>query len=76
MEDNKGNSDIYTIGTDGKNAKAIFSTEKNETKPKFTPDGKISYIFDKQIWISDVDGKNSKKTTNREGKHHYLLMLR
>jgi dipeptidyl aminopeptidase/acylaminoacyl peptidase len=65
MELNKGNSDIYLINTDGSNQRLVISSEKNESTPKFTPDGKkLSYIFGGQIWLSELDGSNKIQLTN------------
>ena len=40
FEANKGNTDIYLIDTDGKNLRVLKNSEKNESEPKFSPDGK------------------------------------
>lgn len=65
MELNKGNSDIYLINPDGSNLRTIKNSEKSESNPKFSPDGKkIAYTFDGQIWMCDADGQNSQQITN------------
>lgn len=62
---NKGNTDIYLIGTDGKNLRALKNSEKNESEPKFSPDGKtIAFTRDGQIWQCNLDGTNEKQLTN------------
>ena len=65
MDANKGNSDIYMVNTDGSEFKYVVASEKNETSPKFTPDGKhMAYIKDDQIWICALDGTNAQQLTN------------
>jgi Tol biopolymer transport system component len=65
MDLNKGNSDIYYIKSDGSGLKEIKNSEKGESAPLFTPDGgKISYVFDNQVWISAHDGSAETKITN------------
>jgi len=65
MDANKGNSDIYLIDPDGKNLRAFKNSEKNESSPKFTPDGKqISYLIDDQIHVCNLDGSDDHVITN------------
>lgn len=65
MELNKGNSDIYIINSDGSNLLPLVNSEKNESTPKFTPDGKkLSYIFNNQIWLCYLDGSNKTQLTD------------
>ena len=65
FEANKGNSDIYLIDADGKNLRALKNSEKNETEPKFSPDGKtIAFVRGGQIWQCNLDGSNEKQLTN------------
>lgn len=65
LETNKGNTDIYLIDSDGKNLRALKNSEKNESEPKFSPDGKsIAFTRDGQIWLCNIDGSNEKQLTN------------
>lgn len=65
MDLNKGNTDIYIINTDGSGLKPVVNSEKNETAPKFTPDGrKISYILEGQLYLCNPDGSDAKKVTD------------
>lgn len=65
FEANKGNTDIYLIDVDGKNLRALKNSEKNESEPKFSPDGKtIAFIRGGQIWQCKPDGSDEKQLTD------------
>ena len=65
FDTNKGNTDIYLIDSNGKNMRPLKNSEKNETEPKFSPDGKsIAFIRDGQIWLCNLDGSNEKQLSN------------
>lgn len=65
FEANKGNTDIYLVDVDGKNLRSLKNSEKNESEPKFSPDGKIiAFTRDGQIWLCNLDGSNEKQLTN------------
>jgi len=65
FEANKGNTDIYLVDVDGKNLRALKNSEKNESEPKFSPDGKtIAFARGGQIWQCNLDGSNEKQLTN------------
>ena len=65
FEANKGNTDIYLIDADGKNLRALKNSEKNESEPNFSPDGKsIAFTRGGQIWQCNLDGSNEKQLTN------------
>lgn len=65
FDENKGNIDIYLVDVDGKNIHPFKNSVKNETNPKFSPDGKkIAYVFDSQIWTANLDGSDEQKLTN------------
>ena len=61
---NKGNSDIYLVDPDGSNLRTFKNSDKNESEPKFSPDGKkIAFIRDGQIWMSDISEMNEVQLT-------------
>jgi len=65
---NKGNGDLYTISVDGTNLKQITKTNKSESSPGWTPDGKkISFMFGGQLWEMNPDGSNRKQITFVDG---------
>lgn len=62
---NKGNSDLFVINTDGTGLKALKNTEKGESSPKFSPDGKrIAYVMGNQIWMTNADGSGDEQITS------------
>ena len=64
MEDNKGNTDIYIMDSDGKDVRPLKNSTTNETEPAFTPDSKkVSYVRDGQIWLCNIDGSGEEKLT-------------
>ena len=65
MEENKGNSDIFLINSDGTNLHPIKDSDKNESNPHFSPDGKkISYLINDQIHICNIDGSDDEQLTD------------
>jgi len=74
--DENGNSDIYTIKTDGTGKTQLTSDSANDENPIFSPDGKkIVYLSDKSgnedIWVMDTDGKNKVQLTTDSATDSY-----
>ena len=65
MEKNSGDTDIWLATVDGKSVKPIVATEKRESSPKFSPDGKhIFFSRGGQIFSCDYEGKNVNQITD------------
>lgn len=65
FEENKGNTDIYLINSDGSNLRPFKRSDKNESEPKFSSDGKqIAYTVGGHIYVAGLDGKGEKQLTN------------
>lgn len=65
FEANKGNTDIYLIDANENNIRSLKNSDKNESEPKFSPDGKsIAFTRGGQIWQCNLDGSNEKQLTN------------
>lgn len=62
MEDNKGQTDIYLIDSDGTKLKRIV---ESASSPQFFDGGKKVYYSKKgQIFVSELNGNNKKQLTN------------
>ncbi len=61
MEANKGNTDIYLVDSDGSSLRPLKNSDKNESGPAFSPDGKnIAFIRDGKIWTCGYDGSGEE----------------
>jgi dipeptidyl aminopeptidase/acylaminoacyl peptidase len=68
LEQNKGNSDLYVMGIDGKELTRITETASGEYNPRWRPDGKkIGYLTaaggSMQLWEMNPDGTERKQIT-------------
>lgn len=85
VKENKGHQVLYIMDADGKNAKRLTSSAKNETDASWIEGGsRIAFLFDGQIWSMSPDGTGRKKLTDSEteiegykfspdGKHVILI---
>ncbi|MEW6026490.1 MAG: hypothetical protein AB1599_04255 [Planctomycetota bacterium] len=71
-----GNSEIWIIGSDGKNLKRVTKNDRRrDEEPSWHPNGtKIVFSSDRdhftsQIYVVDADGKNLRKLTNERPRH-------
>jgi len=65
MDANSGQTDIYLMNIDGSDVHPILNSEKNESSPSFSPDGKkLSYTFGGQIWQCNLDGTSQEQLTD------------
>ncbi|MDA3860736.1 MAG: S9 family peptidase [Melioribacteraceae bacterium] len=65
MDANSGQTDIYLMNIDGSDVHPILNSEKSESSPSFSQDGKkLSYSFGGQIWQCNLDGTNKEQLTN------------
>ncbi len=72
VEQNKGNSELYTMSIEGGEAKRITETAFGEYNPLWTPDGKkIGFLSpetgDMQMWEMNTDGTNRKQISDVKG---------
>ena len=57
-------SQIWTVKSDGSEAKAITPSDKSSSSPRWSPDGKrIAYTTGGQIWTMEPDGDDRKQIT-------------
>jgi len=71
IEQNKGNRELYTTGTDGQNTVRLTTTKFSENQAMWAPDGKkITFLSSEsgsmQLWQMDPDGKNRQQITDIE----------
>ncbi len=69
--ENKGNTEVYIMDTEGKNPKQITRSAKSEANIAWKPDGsKIGFIYSAdngpQLWEMNPDGSDRKKISNIE----------
>ena len=68
LEANRGRTDLWITGIDGKGARQLTTSPENESSPRWAPDGKAVYFLSarggpQQIWRLRLDGGESEKVT-------------
>lgn len=63
-----GNSDVWTAGIDGSDARRLTTTQSNDTAPCWSPAGtEIAFTSNRtgtpQLWVMDQDGLNVRRLT-------------
>jgi len=69
MEENKGNSDIYLISSDGKEQRRLTTSPKGDYSPRWAPDGqRIAFISTRsgvpQIYLININGGEATRATD------------
>ncbi len=64
----QGNTDIYSVTTNGSSPQRLTEARSIETSPSFSPDGRqMAYVSDRsgspQIWIKDLDTGQERRIT-------------
>lgn len=72
IEENKSNSELFVMNSDGSDKKQITETATKEVAAKWMNDGKrIAFLSSEggsmQLWIMNSDGSDRKQITTREG---------
>lgn len=72
IEQNKGNRELYTVGTNGENNTRITTSPKSEFNAVWRPDGKkIGFLYSDegsvQLWEMNPDGSGRTKISSVEG---------
>ena len=68
LEANRGRTDLWLVGVDGKGARRLTTSPENESSPRWAPDGKSIYFLSarggpQSIWRLRLDGGESEKVT-------------
>ncbi|MEK7703854.1 MAG: S9 family peptidase, partial [Myxococcota bacterium] len=68
FEQNRGRTDIYLIGIDGKGERRLTSHPDNDNEPRWAPDGKSIYFVStrsgsSQVWRLPLDGGEPTQVT-------------
>lgn len=67
VKENKGHQVLCIMDSDGKNARQLTSSAKNETDASWIEGGKrIAFLYDGQIWSMNPDGTDRKQLTKSE----------
>jgi dipeptidyl aminopeptidase/acylaminoacyl peptidase len=69
VEANKGASDLWLVGIDGKGERQLTTDPANDTDPRWAPDGKSIYFLSRrggsaQVWRLPIDGGEAKQVTD------------
>ena len=72
VEENKSNTEVFTINIDGSDKRQITHTPVHENSPRMMKYGKhIAFLSseggDSQLWMMRLDGSGRKQISNREG---------
>ena len=68
LEANRGRTDLWLVGLDGRDLRPLTSHEANDTNPRWSPDGKTIWFLStrsgsSQIWRIAVDGGEAIQVT-------------
>ena len=68
LEANRGRTDLWLVGVDGKGARRLTTSAENESSPRWAPDGRSIYFLSarggpQQIWRLRLDGGEAEKVT-------------
>ncbi len=60
VKENKSHHMLYVMNSDGTSQRCLTTSDKNETDPAWTRDGRITFLCDGQIWVVNTDGTGRK----------------
>jgi dipeptidyl aminopeptidase/acylaminoacyl peptidase len=69
LEANRGRTDLWMVGIDGKGARQLTTSPESESSPRWAPDGKAVYFLSarggpQQVWRLRMDGGEAEKVTS------------
>ena len=70
LEANKGRTDLWLVGTDGKNLLQLTTNSESDTNPRWGPDSKTIYFISSrsdlsQVWKIRIGGGEAKQVTDQ-----------
>ena len=70
LEENKGRTDLWLIGTDGTNLRRLTSHKAADSNPRWAPDGKSIWFVSSrsdssQVWRIAIDGGEAEQITEQ-----------
>ena len=76
VKEDKSNSHVWMVGTDGQGERQVTSSQESESSPKFSPDGKyLSFTSSRpgkakgnQVWLLDRRGGEAFQLTELKGR--------
>jgi len=71
--ENNSHTDIYLIGTDGKDLRRFSDGEKSASSPRWSPDGRLAFLSGGQIWLQSItDEKPTQLTSHYTGVDEFI----
>ena len=71
VEQNKSNTELFVMNTDGTDGKQLTHSAYREGEPCWMSNGKLAYLSNEsgssQVWQMDADGSNRQQLTQYEG---------
>ena len=69
LDANRGRTDLWLVGVDGKGARRLTTSAENESSPRWAADGRSIYFLSarggpQQVWRLRLDGGESEKVTS------------
>jgi dipeptidyl aminopeptidase/acylaminoacyl peptidase len=70
LDANKGRTNLWLVGVDGNNLRQLTSHKKNDSSPRWSPDGKSVWFISgrsesSQVWKIPVDGGEAQQVTEQ-----------
>lgn len=71
--DNSSRTDIYLVSADGQNLRLFSDGETSASSPRWSPDGRLSFLSDGQIWIQGLtDDRPTPLTKHYSGVAEFV----
>ncbi|HQR30785.1 MAG TPA: S9 family peptidase [Anaeromyxobacteraceae bacterium] len=69
LEANRGRTDIWMVGVDGKGGRRLTTSPENDSAPRWAPDGRSIYFLSarggaQQVWRLRLDGGEAERVTS------------